>query len=129
RFEVLNNTYEGNESKIGSYEIKYNVLDIAGNKAEATQIIKVIDTLAPVFIGNSELKINVDDSLSMNQILNNVYALDEIDGIIKPYIISSNYEQFTTGNFGVLVGAKDNAGNESTFTISIEVIDNQAPVI
>lgn len=129
RFEVVKNTYLGNESKVGEYELTFNVLDIAGNKATATQVIKVVDNVAPVITGNSEIKMNADETLSINQILNNLNVVDEIDGVIKPYVITSNYEQFVTGNFGILIGAKDKSGNESTFTISIEVLDNEAPII
>jgi hypothetical protein len=93
----------------------------------------IYDTTGPAFIGNSVILVNVDQPLSVAEILESFTAYDAISGDVTSSIavIANTYtqNQQTVGTYAMTIRAFDQAGNHTTVTFSVRVIDVTKPVL
>ena len=97
---------------------------------ESVKVVET-DTVAPVInLYQSEITYNVGiNNITPTQIVAIQTAIDDVDGNVATYLVSSNVDFNKVGRYTIVVGAKDKAGNESTAYIYINIVDRQAPVI
>lgn len=103
------------------YNIKYIVQDSAGNKAEKTRHITIIDNVAPVVTLNGEENyfLNINETYEEQ----GATAVDEIDGDISQNIetegtVDTSQEGIYTINYKV----KDSSQNETTKQRTITIV-------
>ncbi|WP_420573452.1 immunoglobulin-like domain-containing protein [Kordia sp.] len=121
-----------NTNTAGTYIIRYNVSDAAGNAAaEVTRTVNVIaDTTAPVIVLNGESIINLNVGGTYTEF--GATATDNLDGDLTPNIsISGVVDTSTAGIYTVRYNVSDAAGNAATeVTRTVNVIaDTTAPII
>src|SRR2546422_263704 len=110
---------------LGKTIVTWTATDGAGNKANATQTVDVVDTTAPKLTPPKDIKAEAT-SLTDNAIdLGNATATD-----IEPVTITSNATKtFPLGKNLVLWTATDGAGNKANTTQIVDVVDTTAPKI
>lgn len=76
---------------------------------------------------------DVDDPISLNELLSGVKAIDDVDGDISKNIqvaednYSSNMNK--VGNYKIVLEATDSSQNTTQFSLNVSVIDTTKPVI
>ncbi len=111
---------------VGTYTITYTVQDLAGNAAEETRTVEVVDTQAPTIYLTGEKKVECGEPY----IPPLVRVYDFCDGIIETVTITGDTVQTTVpGDYTVLYTATDAAGNEATEEWNVQVEDTLPPEI
>lgn len=87
----------------------------------------------PVFEGETAFVTNVDNPMSVENILSHIRLIDNEDGDITSYIIVEN-DGYTanrnkTGTYQIYISGQDSAGNIAELTIHVLVKDVAAPII
>ncbi|MGE1109883.1 adhesin [Bacillus wiedmannii] len=123
-------------SKIGEIQVTVTATDASGNSSSTTVTVKVVekeeekDTEAPVITAKQSVTVHVGDSLNVGDL---VEVKDNIDP--NPVVTVGAYDTSKPGTISVQVTAADNAGNSSTATVTVKVVekeeekDTEAPVI
>ncbi|SCL89750.1 adhesin [Bacillus wiedmannii] len=123
-------------SKIGAIQVTVTATDASGNSSSTTVTVKVVekeeekDTEAPVITAKQSVTVHVGDSLNVGDL---VEVKDNIDP--NPVVTVGAYDTSKPGTISVQVTAADNAGNSSTATVTVKVVekeeekDTEAPVI
>ncbi|MGG5787812.1 adhesin [Bacillus pretiosus] len=123
-------------SKIGAIQVTVTATDASGNSSSTTVTVKVVekeeekDTEAPVITAEQGVTVHVGDSLNVGDL---VEVKDNIDP--NPVVTVGAYDTSKPGTISVQVTAADNAGNSSTATVTVKVVekeeekDTEAPVI
>ncbi|HJT09185.1 MAG TPA: HYR domain-containing protein [Candidatus Nitrosotalea sp.] len=120
-------TITSNASKtfaLGKTTIEWTAIDKSGNKANATQIINVIDTTAPKITAPHTVIINATSSTSNTVSIGNATAIDNTKVVS---ITNDAPAVYPFGNTTVTWVAKDQAGNMATATQLVEVVDHTPP--
>ncbi len=129
---IVTDNYTAKYNTPGSYTVTAKATDEAGNTAQATVTIKVIDDIKPVIVLTKEIKTTTQLALTMADIAKYVKATDTIDGNITPQITDKNGYLTKTnkvGTYNFEVTATDKAGNVAKETFVIIVEDKDVPVI
>ena len=89
------------------------------------------DGIKPTITGTNNFIVNVNNMLSKEEILSHITARDETDGPVPVVIDSSTYNPSNKkiGDYEMVVSASDNAGNKTSVTIKVKVVDVDKPVI
>ena len=89
------------------------------------------DGIKPTITGTNNFIVNVNNMLSKEEILSHITARDETDGPVPVVIESSTYNPSNKkiGDYEMVVSASDNAGNKTSVTIKVKVVDIDKPVI
>ncbi|MFA2568107.1 adhesin [Bacillus wiedmannii] len=123
-------------SKIGAIQVTVTATDATGNSSSTTVTVKVVekeeekDTEAPVITAKQSVTVHVGDSLNVGDL---VEVKDNKDP--NPVVTVGAYDTSKPGTISVQVTAADNAGNSSTATVTVKVVekeeekDTEAPVI
>lgn len=127
---IIEDKYSGNESKIGTYKITFNVEDEAGNISNNFIVsIKVEDNKEPVFyINNIIISTHAFENLSLEKIENYLIQTSMIHKYdnYEIEIIENEYEKNKRipGTYKMLVKVKYSNGSEEKINLSIFVNDN-----
>ena len=129
---------------IGIYNPDYNsssdfafglgMADDYGEEPEISGIsfysISEIDVQKPTITGTNNFIVNINNPLSLDEILSHVSAVDETDGPVEVYFDSCDYDPIDAqlGAYDAVIAAQDKAGNEATYDIVIHVVDIDKPV-
>lgn len=130
---VVNNVTV-NTAVIGSYVVEYAVVDASGNAGQnMTVTYEVADYVAPVIAhvdGTDEVYVNVYDNDWMKKPGMKVTASDNyyINALLE-IVYPSDYSIDSVGTYVITYKATDNAGNVSTFSRTVHVVDVEKPVV
>lgn len=113
-------------TKTGTYSVTYTATDNAGNKATVSRTVTVSDTTAPVIKLNGANPMIVE--CGTGYVEPGATATDACDGVGVPVTISGTVSS-AKGSYTVAYTAKDSAGNKSTCTRTVKVVDTTPPVI
>ena len=127
---------------VGSYVIKYHVMDSSNNYKDQFRVVHVSDLIAPEIklIGDNPIKLSYgdsyvdpgveisdnninEDSLALNNSLNIEY-FDEENNLVDLSFLESNL-----GKYVVKYTVSDSSGNISSLERVIENVDDKPPVI
>ena len=117
-----------NKDLIGTYEIKYDVEDSSGNKANTvTREVKVVDTTKPTLsIIGDNITIEVGSSYTDQ----GATAIDSYDGDITDNIVTtSTVNTKIVGKYTITYDAEDANGNKSTISRTVDVVDTTKPIL
>lgn len=133
RIVIENDPYTGNETTLGTYAVSLTASDYSGNQASFILNIVVQDQVKPIITGPDEVRTNINDLASIDSLIQNHYSFsDGYDGVITTYTL--NTDAYTNsmnqlGSYQVKFSIEDASGNNTSKTITIEVFDDEAPLI
>ncbi|NRB77044.1 MAG: BspA family leucine-rich repeat surface protein, partial [Saccharospirillaceae bacterium] len=113
-------------STIGNYSIVYQATDNSGNNTTLTRVINVLDKTEPVITLNGESDITLIQGHSYLEL--GASAMDNYDTSIT-VSLTGEIDSSVIGIQQIIYSATDVAGNQSTLSRFITVLDNTAPVI
>lgn len=118
-----------NNNAIGTYTLRYNVSDNAGNSATTvTRNVIVQDTGAPVITLLGDNPLSHEKGLAFND--PGARATDLVDGDLTGSIIRSGTVPAATGRYILTYDVSDSAGNNAqTVYRTVNVVDTGTPVI
>src|SRR3989449_2145108 len=109
---------------LGKNLVLWTATDGAGNKANTTQIVDVVDTTAPKIMHPSTVAVEAT-SLNNNTITLNTPTITDIEQVIS--ITNNAASVFPFGNTTVMCTVKDEAGNTASAIQLIQVVDRTPP--
>ncbi|MDA7665999.1 DUF5011 domain-containing protein, partial [Verrucomicrobia bacterium] len=115
-----------NNAAPGDYTLTYTATDKAGNVANITRTVRVVDSTPP--------SLTLKGSGMLNHEAGQPYAdagataEDKIDGSIE-VTISGKVDDTKVGTYTLTYTATDKAGNKASITRTIRVVDTTPPVI
>lgn len=130
--QVVTDDFTGRGNIVGSYDIQFSVVDSAGNIAYHTVTINVVDDIPPVFYVkdgyfisvSSAVELAVQDIIDILEITGQI-TVDGSGGITvttltDEYTGNSN----TAGIYAMSFNVKAVNGEESIYSVAIEVVDD-----
>jgi hypothetical protein len=109
---------------LGKTTILWIATDKAGNTANATQTVDVVDTTAPKIIAPKNIVVNATSATDNHVDIGNATVSDAV----KVVSLTNNAPSvFPFGNTTVTWTATDEAGNKQTSTQVIQVVDRTPP--
>ena len=99
----------------GTYILTYSVADAAGNEANATRTVTVVDTTSPILSLLGDL--NMTHAKDTTWVDPGAIASDSLDGNLTSSItVSGTVDVNTTGVYTLTYSVSDNASNEVNAT-------------
>src|SRR5574338_351994 len=111
---------------LGQTTITWTVTDTAGNTNTATQTISVVDTTAPAITVPADV---TQEATSKDGTIVSIGTAQATDAIGVDSITSDAPSTFGLGTTTIIWTANDTAGNISTATQHVTIIDTTAPII
>src|SRR2546422_6831920 len=109
---------------LGKNLVLWTATDGAGNKANATQTVDVVDTTSPKVTPPNNIVVNATSAISNHIDIGNVTTWDAV----KVASVSNNAPSvFPFGNTTVMWTVKDEAGNTASAIQLIQVVDRTPP--
>lgn len=111
---------------IGEYTVTYTATDAAGNESSETRTVTVVDVTAPVITLNGASELEYVFGETYEEL--GATATDDVDSDVT-VTVSGTVDTSSIGSYTITYSATDNAGNSSTTTRTVTVVDITAPVI
>lgn len=93
-------------------------------------VVRVVDVTGPIFIGPEKVVISVEDTFSIQEIIEDYYSAEDESGIkTEITIVTEAYQPGVLGFYNVELESRDPKGNVTRKTIEIEVEDTIKPII
>jgi hypothetical protein len=105
---------------LGTTTVNVTTSDSAGNTANGSFTITVVDTTAPVLTLPADLSINATSAAGAN-VQFDVSAIDAVGGILVPTASPASGSLFPIGSTQVMVSVADPSGNAATASFTILV--------
>lgn len=132
RIKLVSDSFTGNGSKVGSYEIKYEVSDNAGNKAYHLVTVKVQDNLPPIFWIEDGVSIRVskDTPITRQQVIDLLTATGQLK-VNSTTTFSFPLDEYTgsetlPGIYAMSIRTKNTNGEEDQHNLSIRVLSDES---
>lgn len=129
---VKTDEYTSNKTNLGTYNVVYSVTDDSGNEATFTKQVEVIDDVAPVFSGPTTISKPTNSILTVTDIKGQLSATDVKEGVKTSQIVvkTDNYTGHgnQVGSYTIVFEVSDSKGNKSIHTVTVNVIDDVAPI-
>ena len=109
---------------LGETTIEWNVVDISGNTASATQTVTIVDTTAPSITAPASITMEATSADSNIVTLGNPIFSDLVD---IPSISNNAPDVFPLGETTVTWTAVDASGNSASTTQTVTIVDTTAP--
>jgi VCBS repeat-containing protein len=128
-----NVVHSGDTFSIGTHTISANTVDAAGNPASGTFKVNVVDTTAPTLTPVSDQTLEAATALGAAAIFA-ATATDVVDGTDTVIFKEGNTvvhsgDVFSLGSHTITASTVDAAGNPSSETFKINVVDTTAPTL
>jgi gliding motility-associated-like protein len=130
--ELTTGLASGSVFPVGSTVVEYTATDLAGNTSTCSFTVEVVDTEAPVVLGCPNDLFVSNDNGECGAVVNYAMpvATDNCGDVITELL--EGPEQggfFAVGTTEVTYRFTDSAGNTSTCTFSVTVVDDELPII
>ena len=103
---------------LGEYSINYTATDASGNEANATRVVKVVDTTPPIITLNGDKNVSLFVGDSYNE--EGATAVDNVDGDLN-VVINGAVDTNKEGNYTITYSAVDKSGNRAEIKRYVEV--------
>lgn len=121
--------YSGSKS-LGEYRMIFGVADSFGNASVAVILVKVVDITDPIITGPSSLRIEIDNLISIEDILKQYQVTDNINDDLVIDVSYDEYSDATSkGEYSITLSVSDESGNIAFFDIAVEIYDDLRPTI
>ncbi len=112
---------------IGTTTVTWTVTDASGNTATATQLVNVVDQVAPEATAPADVTINANNFCDATGV--NLGSPEATDNCTIASIANDAPASFPIGTTVVTWTITDATGNFTTVTQNVTVIDTEAPVV
>lgn len=129
--EVINDLYTSNEAIVGNYTLELKITDSSGNSTLKQFLIHVEDKTAPTIQNTDVQAQNINNPRLIVDIVNELVIEDNYDINPQINIIDDGYTNLNTevGKYFVIIEVTDFSGNINQFTLEIDVVDQDSPII
>ncbi len=118
----------GSTFQLGSTEVSCSATDSAGNTASSTFFVTITDNNAPTIMVPENI-ISEATGPSGAPVTYSATAADLVDGDVPVICTPASDSVFTLGSTTVICSATDAAGNTSTRSFSVTVVDTTGPTL
>jgi hypothetical protein len=130
--EIISDDYTSNKGVVGEYLVELKAMDQAGNTAYFTLTIVIKDELLPSIIGPEQLDVNIDENLTIEEIISGNYS--GTDGYEGSVLVTTLYDDYSInsavlGSYDVTLTTSDISGNIATKGIVINIVDIEGPTL
>lgn len=112
---------------IGTTTVTWTVTDGAGNTATATQLVNVVDQIAPEATAPANVTVNTNNFCDATGV--NLGTPEATDNCTIASIVNNAPASFPIGTTVVTWTITDATGNFTTVTQNVTVVDTEAPVV
>ncbi len=121
---VIIDDHQVNYDVIGTYYIRYTVVDQSYNEISEISTIEIVDRKPPMITLKKQIVIERGEQIEYK---NFVEIEDTYD--ISPVVVyhDDNVKRMTVGNYQLIITAIDQSGNESAVTTTVIVRDTKPP--
>lgn len=129
---IIENDYQNNWNRVGRYKVVLKAVDSSDNETIREIFIKVVDDVAPVITGPTNIVKNNNEVLTISDILSLFTVSDNVDGDITNSLVVA-VDGYTgnghkVGEYKIVLSVTDNSGNVTTHELTIKVLDKIPPV-
>jgi hypothetical protein len=110
----------------GAYTLTYTATDAKGNVGQASRLVTVVDTTAPVVTLNGAAAISIEAGAAFTD--PGATAVDAADGAVAA-VATGTVNAAVPGTYMLTYTATDATGNAGTATRVVTVVDTTAPVV
>lgn len=127
---VKSDDYSNNCHTLGTYNIVFAAYDKAGNESILTVTVIVQDLVDPVITGPDTLTLSYSNPKTLEDIKSQYAVTDNYDTSISIEVDaqSPNYDGTKVGTYSITLKAKDSSNHVVRKTITVNVVDDVAPV-
>lgn len=128
---VVDDGLTGHESATGSYSITYKVVDSSNNEQTCTVSVNLVDLDNPVITGPTTVRQSNTANNTAQYYKAQMKATDNGEDFTSHIVIyKDNYTSHIgqIGSWEIVFRATDEAGNIGELTLTIEIVDQVAPV-
>lgn len=128
---IYNDNYTTNAHILGTYDITYRAFDSNNNFTDFIIYINIIDNVSPQIDGQLEYTVSPITLLTTEEIINNLVVSDNYDEKLEVSVVNDNYTEnyHKIGQYYIDVMTSDSSGNYCFEIITINVVDEVAPII
>ncbi|MGD9910013.1 MAG: Ig-like domain repeat protein [Candidatus Izemoplasmatales bacterium] len=128
---IIEDSYSLSASLIGVYRITFGVEDSSGNLSTLDVYVTVTDDTAPIISGTNSIIIGYDEMISISSIQNALTVIDNYDGDLSLLVESDDYTEnhSTIGEYSIVFLAEDSSGNKTSYTVTVQVVDEIGPIL
>ena len=129
RTEIMNGTYAGNALG-ASFTIDLVVTDSAENTAQLAIHVFIKDITEPVITGPTQYNQSYTTKKNVGTILSALNATDNYDTSVEVKVKNDNYtaNYNQIGSYDIIFNATDTSNNEALYIVTVNVIDDIAPI-
>ena len=130
---LVSDDYTAYQNILGNYTVSFSVADASNNQNELTVNVTVVDVVKPVFSPIGIVKAVFPNTFTDQDLLGMMQASDNYDGSIsQAIVIETNHYSASSqivGQYEVLFSVTDSSDNQAAYTMTIQVVDEEAPVL
>ena len=120
-------------SVLTDYVLTYTITDSSGNTSTEEITISIVDVIAPILTGVTEIYKKSSHIMSTDDILKYFTASDNIDGDLTSSIVIDVNQYIGNadkpGTYLMVLSVTDSYENKTTYEITIKVIDDMIPLL
>lgn len=127
---IKSDNYTSNSNKLGSYDVVFEASDKTGNKATLTVTIVVQDLVAPVIVGSDTQTFSYTKAKTLDDIKALYSVTDNYDTSLSIAVDSQSpvFDGTKVGTYTLVLSATDTSNHKVTKTITVNIVDDVAPV-
>lgn len=126
--EVVRDDYTKNNTKVGSFEIEFKVTNDFGNSTTFILTVSNKDITKPVIQGPGTSTISYTEEFVLSNLMAKFTVTDNHDENVPLVKESDNHVDGVPGTYQFKFSATDKSKNSSTFTHTLNVIDDIRPI-
>lgn len=115
-----------NLNQVGRYQVTYVVTDKAFNETTFIQNIYITDQVAPIIKQKIQVQILVGEQINLDKFFN---FSDNYDQTLEITLDDRFVNYAHPGVYPITIYAKDQSSNETSVTVNVTIIDQEAPKI
>ncbi|MGM0436247.1 MAG: Ig-like domain repeat protein, partial [Bacillota bacterium] len=128
-FEIASDTFPS-EGESGEYTMTLKATDESGNETLKTVTILIEDDIEPTLRSHSYKKESYKDTFDIETYISKM-TVDDNDSILSTndvVVLENEYQSGTVGKYEILFEVSDDAGNDTSHKLTVDVVDDVAPV-
>lgn len=129
---VISSSYSKESSNVSSQNLTLSVTDSSSNTTTKQITLIIYDNVPPTVSSDETLSFSYQTSKTISEIVSDHFTYsDNIDTNLSPNVIRDTYtgNERKVGSYTVSIEVVDGAGNQTSCSIEISVLDNIVPVI
>ena len=128
---IKSDNYTANNKKLGSYDIVFEASDKKGNKSTLTVTVVVQDLVYPTINGAETQTFSYTAAKTLDDVKALYTVSDNYDTSLSISVDSQspNFDGTKVGTYSLVLSATDSSSHKTTKSITVNIIDDVAPVI